>query len=160
MEVDAATTQERKAKKGLQWKPQEGRMLLPLPHARSYKERLPKEESDLQRQTLWEEERPQRRGQISHHRRIWRRRRGYLWIGLQDPRAWWWQAQQGLSEYAEWIRFLDTSRLAVAAWVTHQVVSKWNALKIKLVLSTTWKTEEALINSRAMECFLDHRTVS
>ena len=48
----------------------------------------------------------------------------------------------------------------VAARVTCQVVSKQNALKIKLVLSTTRKTEEALIDSGATECFLDHRTVS
>ena len=48
----------------------------------------------------------------------------------------------------------------VAARVMHQVVSKWNALKIKLVLSTMQKTEEALIDSGATECFLDHRTVS
>ena len=48
----------------------------------------------------------------------------------------------------------------VAAWVTRQVVPKRNALKIKLVLSTTQNTEEALIDSGATECFMDHRTVS
>ena len=54
-------------------------------------------------------------------------------------------------------------RLAVATRAAHacQILStKQNALKIKLVLSTTQKTKEALIDSRATECFLDHRTVS
>ena len=36
---------------------------------------------------------------------------------------------------------------------------KWNTLKIKLILSTTSKTEGALINSGATENFLNPRVV-
>jgi predicted aspartyl protease len=39
-------------------------------------------------------------------------------------------------------------------------ITKRNTLKIKLVLTTTQKTEEALIDSGATENFLDPRTVS
>ena len=50
----------------------------------------------------------------------------------------------------------------VTAWVLsicQMSTIKWNALKIKLVLSTTLKTEGALVNSGATENFLDPRVM-
>src|SRR5712672_4257639 len=59
--------------------------------------------------------------------------------------------------------FSETTALVVAARALstrRMFISKQNALTIKLVLKTTRKTEEALIDSGATENFLDPRVVS
>src|SRR5712672_3651174 len=59
--------------------------------------------------------------------------------------------------------FSESSALLVAARALstrRMFITKRNALTIKLVLKTTRKTEEALIDSGATENFLDPRTVS
>src|SRR5712672_1477719 len=59
--------------------------------------------------------------------------------------------------------FSESSALVVAARalsMRRMFITKQNALTIKLVLRTTHKTEEALIDSGATENFLDPRTVT
>src|SRR5712672_3759195 len=56
--------------------------------------------------------------------------------------------------------FSESTALVVAARALstrRMFIYKQNALPIKLILKTTWKTEEALIDSGATENFLDPR---